>query len=237
MDLTFRQRLTFAAHLWKAATRQHHREFLPLLRQYVPADAVVADVGGHSGQFAKLFAGMAPRGHVYSFEPGDYARAILARVVRWRRLNNVEILPFGLSDTAGEAHLSVPIKRSGSFGFGLSHLGADAGGRAVRTETIRLETLDGFAAARNLARLDFLKADIEGWEMRLLAGGQKTIARFRPAIMVELVGAHLARAGDRPDSVWQALGAIGYRSYRLDGATPAVVDGFSKDSDYLFVPN
>ena len=237
MDLTFRQRLTFAAHWWKAATRQHHREFLPLLRQYVPADAVVADVGGHSGQFAKLFAGLAPRGRIYSFEPGDYARSILGRVVRWRGLKNVEVLPFGLSDTAGTASFSVPIKRSGSFGFGLSHLGADPGGRAVRTETVQLETLDGFAAARQLDRLDFLKADIEGWEMRLLAGGRETVARFRPAIMVELVGVHLARAGDRPESVWQLLGTLGYRSYRLDGHVPAVVDGFSKDSDYLFVPN
>jgi len=236
MDLTFRQRLTFAAHLWKAATRQHHREFLPLLRQYVPADAVVADVGGHAGQFAKLFAGLAARGQVYSFEPGVYARAILDRVVRWRGLGNVEIVPFGLSDAAGQAHLSVPIKRSGSFGFGLSHLGADAGGRAARSETIRLETLDGFVAVRNLARLDFVKADIEGWEMRLLAGGREAIARFRPAIMVELVTAHLARAGDRPEAVWQQLGGLGYRSFRLDGAIPAVVDGFSKDSDYLFVP-
>jgi len=63
-DLTFRQKLTWCAHFFKAATKQHHREMLPLLRRYIGADAVVIDVGAHAGQFAKLFAGLAVRGHV-----------------------------------------------------------------------------------------------------------------------------------------------------------------------------
>lgn len=236
-SLTFRQKLTFAAHAWKALTRQHHLEFRPLIAAHVPADGVVVDVGAHAGQFAKLFAGLAFHGQVLALEPGAYARAILARVVRWRRLGNVTVVPFGLSDAPGTAELAVPLKRSGSFGFGLSHLGADDSGREVRRETIDLTTLDALVADRGLKRLDFLKADIEGWEMRMLAGGRDSIRRFRPVIMLELVAAHLARAGDRPDQVWALLESLGYRGYRLDGARPIPVEGFVLDSDYLFIPN
>ena len=40
-------------------------------------ESVVLDVGAHAGQMAKLFAGLVPRGHVYAFEPGAYALAVL----------------------------------------------------------------------------------------------------------------------------------------------------------------
>ena len=208
--LSLRARLSWCAHLWKAATQQHHRAYAPLFRRFVPADAVVLDVGAHAGQFTKLLAGLARGGKVYAFEPGGYALSILRRVVALHRLRNVEIVPAGLSDRAGGETLNVPVKRSGSMGFGLSHLGAE--GRASVAEAIALTTLDAFAAERKLARLDFVKADIEGWEMRMLAGGKAAIARFRPALLLEVQAAHLARAGDTPRAVWDFLAPLGYRA-------------------------
>jgi FkbM family methyltransferase len=184
-------RLSWCAHFWKAATQQHHREYRPLFRRFVPEDGVVCDVGAHAGQFIKLLSRMAPRGRVYAFEPGDYACSILRRVVAVPRLTNVEICPIDLGARAEAATLSVPIKRSGSMGFGLGHIGADP--RASATESVPLTALDAFVHDRDLKRLDFIKADIEGWEMRMLAGGAGAIARFRPALMLEVLAAHLAR--------------------------------------------
>jgi len=211
--LSLRARLSWCAHLFKAATQQHHRAYAPLFQRFVSEDAVVCDVGAHAGQFTKLFAGIARDGKVYSFEPGGYALSILRRVAALHRLRNVEICPLGLSDRARTETLRVPVKRSGSMGFGLSHLGAET--RASVAETIALTTLDAFAAERKLARLDFIKADIEGWEMRMLAGGAASIARFRPALLLEVVTAHLARAGDSPAAVWKFFAALDYRAERV----------------------
>ena len=235
LDLTFRQKLTWCAHFFKAATKQHHKEMLPLLRRYIGADAVVIDVGAHAGQFAKLFAGLASRGHVYAFEPGAYARSILQPMLRLRRLNNVTVIAAGLSDGAGEATLSLPIKRSGSLGFGLGHLGEGSDGRAVQSETVPLVALDRFVAGAGLTRLDFIKADIEGWEMRLLEGARDSLARFHPVLMLELVAEHLARAGDRPEHAVALLRSLGYRAFRFDDLDRAL-DGFVGDGDYLFLP-
>jgi FkbM family methyltransferase len=211
--LSLRARLSWCAHLWKAATQQHHRAYAPLFRRFVPRDAVVLDVGAHAGQFTKLLARLAPRGKVYAFEPGGYALSILRRVVALHRLGNVEIVAAGLSDGARTETLHVPVKRSGSMGFGLSHLGAEA--RASVAETIALTTLDGFAAERRLARLDFVKADIEGWELRMLAGGGATIARLRPVLLLEVQAAHLARAGDTPSHLWRFLAPLDYEAQRV----------------------
>ena len=75
-ELTWRARATYLAHAFKAVTRQHHQEITPVLQRWVTPEAVVFDVGGHAGQFAKLFAKMARRGQVYSFEPGGYVPEI-----------------------------------------------------------------------------------------------------------------------------------------------------------------
>lgn len=206
--LSLRARLSWCAHFWKAATQQHHRAYAPLFRRYLPHDGVVFDVGAHAGQFTKLFAGIARDGKVYAFEPGGYALSILGRVVALRGLRNVEIIPFGLSDRARAGTLHVPLKRSGSMGFGLSHFGAET--RASVAETVTLSTIDAFAAERKLARLDFIKADIEGWEMRMLAGAAATIARFRPALLLEVQAAHLARAGDTAAAMWDFFARLDY---------------------------
>lgn len=239
MRLSPRQSLSFAAHLFKALAKQHHREMLPLLAQVVPEDAVVIDAGAHAGQFTKLLAQLAPRGMIFAFEPGEYARAILRRVVAWRRLDNVTIVAAGLSDVAAKARLSLPIKRSGSLGFGLGHIeqepGQELNGRAARSETVELTTLDLFSAATGLARLDFIKADIEGWEARMLMGGLKSLRRFGPAILLEVVSGHLARAGSAPDAIWRTLAGFGYRALRLTAQGLQSAPEFSGDGDYLFV--
>ncbi len=234
VPLSPRQRLRFAAHLFKALARQHHGALRPLLGDHVGPGAVVIDAGAHAGQFTKLFAALAPGGRVYAFEPGAYARRILETVVRLKRLDNVRVVAAALGDEDGEATLTLPLKARGRLGFGLAHLGGDGEvGRALR-ERVPVTTLDRFAGAAGLRRLDFVKADVEGWEVRLLRGAGATLERFRPALLLELGQTHLARAGDAPEEAWRLLGPLGYRALRLSGP-PVPVAGFAGDADYLFV--
>lgn len=224
MRLSPRARLTWLAHVFKACTRQHHRELRALLSRLLDRDAVVVDVGAHAGQFTKLFASCVPDGRVYAFEPGGYARSVLSVMLRLRRFANVTPLPYGLGDADGTATLTVPIKPSGSVGFGLSHMGeggADpelarrAGWRFV-DDPVTVRTLDGVVEALSIPRVDFIKADIEGWELRCLMGARETLGRFRPVLMLEVVDGHLARAGDGAAALYAYLGEFGYRAFRYD---------------------
>lgn len=232
----FRFRLNpgFFAHLFKAVCKQHHRALAPLLRTVIPADGVVFDVGAHAGQFAKLFARLAPRGFVYAFEPGSYARLILRIALRLNGLGNVAVLPLALGDHSGVALLTVPVKRSGSYGFGLSHLGHDDGRRTAETEAVGVATLDEVAAVLGLDRLDLVKADIEGFELRLVKGARATLTRLKPALLLELDDTHLARAGDTLAAAWEELLGLGYRPF---AATPARVPLAAPQSgDVLWLP-
>ncbi len=232
--LTFRQRLTYWAHLWKALTRQHHTALEPMFRDLIPADGVVIDAGAHAGQFTKLFAGLAREGRVIAFEPASYARRILTTAVTAKRLANVTVIAAGLSDEAGQAEIAMPLKESGSLGYGLSHFGAPDARPALR-ETVELMTLDGFVKDAGLQRVDLIKADIEGWEVHLIRGARATIAAHRPAIVLELVANHLARAGSEPAEVWAVLGEFGFAASRWEADnTLTPVDSFAGDGDYLF---
>ena len=212
----YRWRLSpsFVAHLWKAVTQQHHRELVPALARCVPRDGVVLDVGAHAGQFTKLLARLAPDGRVYAVEPGSYARAILRAAIWVGRLNNVAIVPVALGAEKRLERLNIPVKAGGAVGFGLSHFGAaETRWQRVSTELVAQTTVDDLVDALALDRLDFIKADIEGGELRMLEGARNSLERFHPCLLLELTDAHLTRVDDTLTEAFAFLDARGYRAF------------------------
>lgn len=216
VGINFRQRLTYSAHLFKALTKRRFVALEPMLKPHIKSDAVIFDIGANAGYTARLFTKLAPQGKIYAFEPGSYARSILTKVVKIHGLKNISVLPFGLSDVPTTQVLHMPVKSSGSCGFGLSHLGENLAidTRETLKETIALQTLDGFIPAD--MRVDFIKIDIEGWELRALVGGKKTIERDKPVLMLEMVDRFLNRAGDNAQKMWDFIKDLGYEIYSYD---------------------
>jgi FkbM family methyltransferase len=224
----------FLAHAFKAIFKQHHRVLLPILKPLIPRDAVILDVGAHAGQYTKLLARLAPQGFVYAVEPGSYARTILGLAVAFNRLRNVAILPMALGDRSGLVSLSMPVKRSGSYGFGLTHVGPSDRENSVH-EVVAVTTLDELSATLGLQRLDFIKADIEGYEGALLRGARETLRRFKPALLMEMNAEQLARAGDRLEDAWSFLVALGYTPHQAaaGGALEPVLAPMTSDIWWL----
>ena len=234
----YRWRLSgsFLAHLTKAAAKQHHRALIPTLAQLIPKDGVVFDIGAHAGQYTKLFAIAAARGRIYAFEPGSYARSILRTVVWLRGLANVTVLPLALGAAPGLTVMSLPVKRRASFAFGLAHLGSPIDRwPAVAQELVSMTTIDTVSRSLGLARLDFIKADVEGWELRLLHGAEKALRRFRPRLLIELAEDHLARAGDRRVDAFGFLAQLGYNAYERSSDGVLVPVASPGDGDYWFI--
>lgn len=236
--LTPRQWATFAAHGFKATAQQHHRQLAAIFRTLIADDAVVFDAGAHAGQFAKLFARMASRGVVYAFEPARYARAVLMLSMAFNRPSNIKVFPLALGASPGRLVLRTPIKRSGSFGFGLAHIGEDESPvRPETVETIDVVTIDGFCTFMGIDRLDFIKGDIEGWELQMLKGGTATLERFRPCVWIEVVGVNLARAGDSVEGLWQFMTKRAYEAFMFADGGQVRRLGAPESGDILWVPS
>ena len=101
-----------------------------------------------------------------------------------------QLKPIGLGSEAETKTLHIPIKSSGSLGYGLSHIGEGQKGetadkRPTYAEKVTITTLDAFCEEKNIKRLDLIKADIEGWELHMLQGAQKTLSTLRPVMILE----------------------------------------------------
>ncbi|MBX9696842.1 MAG: FkbM family methyltransferase [Alphaproteobacteria bacterium] len=236
-QLTLRQKLTYCAHLFKALSKQHHKKLIPLLRPVISSHSIVLDVGGHAGQMTKLFAGLACKGRVYTFEPGSYAFSILRKTKALKGLSNVSLINQGLSSVPGEVVLQVPLKRSGSMGFGISHIvepGNDACGISFR-ETINVTTLDSFVDSQNLESLDFIKIDVEGHELEVLKGGVKTLKRLKPALMIEVNTGNFERAGYDTRALFDMMTSLGYEASYIDEDASVLTSVHERQNgDYLF---
>lgn len=237
-QLTLRQKITYCAHLFKALTKQHHKKLIPILRSVISPRSIVLDVGGHAGQMTKLFAGLAHKGHVYTFEPGSYAFSILRKTKALKCLSNVSPINQGLSSLPGEVVLQVPLKRSGSMGFGISHIverGQSASSPSFR-ETVSVTTLDTFVKFHNLERLDFIKIDVEGHELEVLKGGLETFKRFKPSLMIEVNGGNFERAGYDTDTLFKMMTSLGYEASYIDEDESVLSPAHDRQNgDYLFI--
>ena len=235
MDLTHRAKLTYLAHLAKGVTKQHHAWMKFLLRKFIYNDSIILDIGGHSGQYAKLFARLAPQGKVYSFEPGSYPRSILELSVRFNRLHNVVVIGKGVGAEAGMLNLVTPLKDNGVFRFGLGHIGTKEHCSSTETEEVPVTSIDLFAVDFGLKNLDFIKIDVEGWEAQILKGGSKTIRRYCPTMLVELVASQLSRTGDDLEAVWAMLLSWGYNPYVHVDKYTLVLHPDPRDGDTFWV--
>ena len=140
----------------------------------------VFDVGAHIGQSAAEFLDAFPRATVHSFEPAPNSfrelRELSSRDARVTAVNAA------VGDREGSAtffvnKLSVTnslLKAAPGAGqFLVARDGLD-----TREETsVRVLTLDAYCAAQSIDRIDFLKLDTQGYELRVLEGAHGLIER------------------------------------------------------------
>ena len=143
------------------------------------ADGDFVDVGAHVGLYTVAAALHGP-GRVLAFEPNPSARTQLDGNVALNGCANVLVVPKAAGDAPGSALLHVPRTPDPSF----SSL---AGGRFAEGEPIDVEvtTVDAEVEGAGL-RPSVVKIDVEGGELAVVGGMQRTLERHRPVLLVEV---------------------------------------------------
>jgi FkbM family methyltransferase len=145
----------------------------------LPTDTVL-DIGANIGCTSLLFSDLAHK--VYSFEPSPSTHRWLVENVQRAKLNNVETINLGLGKDAGSFELTfAPNNRSGGF---VSNLTSASEGHQV--EKITIARGDDFMREHQIAKVDFIKIDVEGFEQSVIEGLAATIARDQPIVALEL---------------------------------------------------
>lgn len=131
----------------------------------------VLDVGAYSGIYSLIACADGP-GEAIAFEPNPASRAFLVGNVRangWE--NRITVIPKGASDVSGTSRMTIPADPTSAR--------VDDAGTGPQIE---LTTIDEVLGGRGA---DIIKVDVEGLEARVLAGASETLARYKPALIVE----------------------------------------------------
>lgn len=180
----------------------------------IPVGGVVVDGGAFIGDHTVAYAQrVGESGAVWAFEPSPDALPCLRRNVD--AYPQVRVESVALSDRMGDAMLLRYLINPGA-----SHLHRDG------DTPIACVTLDSYA----LPRLDFLKLDIEGYELRALNGAIDTLSRCRPVVLVES-GTHSLRYNDKHEDLMNFMAHQGYTMHTLPQLCEDVV------FDVLFKPD
>lgn len=184
------------------------REVHELPRLVVPGTAAI-DVGALVGDYAySLCRHVGPEGLVVCVEPQpDHAR-VLREAARRLKLP-MDVVQCALSSRAGRAELNIPVVH-GRAAEGYASL--DHGRPGSRTLPVELRRLDDLAAGIT-RRISFLKVDVEGHELEVFRGGEATLARHRPNLLVEIEQRH---SRVPISETFTFLRTRGYSAYYLD---------------------
>lgn len=126
------------------------------------------DVGGHCGLWSRPLSRMF--GKVHAFEPIPEHRECFAANMRSFEVSNVALHACALGEKAGQVSLHTSHTSSG-----------DTFVKEGGEHASEMCTLDSF----EFQDVDFIKLDCEGYELFALRGGEQTIKRWKPTIIVE----------------------------------------------------
>ena len=146
---------------------------LRIIERYVKPNGCFLDVGANVGNHAIYVAKFCAQREIIVIEPTPQAIFLLRLNLLLNQLNlDTSHLGVGLSDREQMAEAVIPLHNLGG-----TRLDPTDGG------SLKLVTGDSLFEGR---QIDFIKIDVEGGELQVLAGLERTIAACRPSMFIEV---------------------------------------------------
>lgn len=200
---------------------------------------VGANLGLHSVPIAKIIGN---KGRLICFEPQRIIHQHLCCNIALNSLINVETYQYGVSDKNSSMNIETTdydkAWNYGSFSLnkGFSTEGSYEG--IVNKELIRIIKLDDFEPIKKLDSLALIKADVEGFEIKLLNGAKNLIDKYKPFLFVE------CNLNSIANEIIKKIDDMGYQPYWIISARYQSCNYFGAeqveqgiDTNLLCIPN
>jgi FkbM family methyltransferase len=162
------------------------------------------DVGANVGSYSVLLSRNCNR--VYAFEPTPSSFQALQTL----NIKNVILYNLALGSESGETEIVLP-KISGKADYALATL-RPLGTREfddVEKFKVKVARFNDFATNIDFNHIDFVKIDVEGFELQVLRGMSRLLEKKKPDLMIEIEKRHNPNYRD----VFDYLAAMGYASF------------------------
>lgn len=150
---------------------------------------VCLDIGAHVGLWTKRLSKDFSK--VICFEP--LQKHIECHKKNCEGLDNITLHECALSDVEANG-----LMKTQDYNSGISSLQTGFKDKLTSIDPhsfkenymVKTKTLDSF----NLSGIDFIKIDVEGYELHVLSGGRETIAKNKPKLFIEIWNSNLRSA-------------------------------------------
>jgi FkbM family methyltransferase len=194
---------TEAGRLWAG-----HRDDddVAFLRTVTPPDGTFLDIGANVGRILIPMLGhLSAAGGALAVEPVPVNAARLRSAISLNQVScHVEVHEVALGAASGLLWLD---KEGPAASSGNAVARPSGGHEAAMT------TLDEFCATAGVSRLDVIKIDVEGFEVEVFRGGQRTLGALRPVVFGEFNNTLLPARGQTFDDAWAIFAPLGYRCF------------------------
>lgn len=180
------------------------------LEKHLQPGATFVDVGAHIGYYSlKAASVVGPEGHVIAIEPNPQTLPKLRQNLDASGARVVTVEPVACSDS--EATLELFAAAANNTGeTSLSRTNASQEGAIAASYKVRARALDEILQDAHVPRVDAIKVDVEGAEFLVLKGAQRSLDRFHPVLLIEVLDSQLRAMGTSAAELRSLLGAHGY---------------------------
>ena len=184
-----------------------------ILRHYLAQSRHFVDVGSNMGVYSVLARKINPEIVVDAFEPVPETWAANRAFQAANGLDPEVVHRLACSDRCGESDIFIPPGEYAIDDNPTATLRSESWQSAtpgVRKATIATTTLDDFFERHAPGQPLLIKIDTEDFEAAVLRGAEKTIRRFRPLMMVEVLPRE-----HRNRETWDLLDRFAYKAYAV----------------------
>lgn len=154
----------------------------------------ILDIGANIGSYTYAFNKVEDV-TIYAFEPNPEVFECL--VHNLQKFDNIHLCNVAVGAKEGKVNVITP---NDNIGMGYVEEGSE----------IQLVTIDHFYSDYSINKCDFIKIDVEGYELEVLMGAEKTIDKYSPTLVIEINNATLERKGITRKDIFDFLDKKGY---------------------------
>lgn len=193
---------------------------IDVFRAHISAGMTVLDCGANIGHHSVVYSAIVgPSGRVIAIEPQRNLHGLACANVVINGCSNTEVIRYALGDKHGFVQMmAIDYSRRLNFGsFGLDH--STENNPSEGGEVVPLIELDKLLTVHypDLTRVDFIKLDVQSYELFVLKGAVGTVRKFRPKLFLEIAPFGMYRKGYDYTDIYALLRSWGYRFDHLDG--------------------
>lgn len=182
----------------------HDAHLIPLACLNMPEGGIAIDCGANIGSHTIAYAKkLGADGTVIAIEAGPIAFECLTE--NMRRAEGAVVL---VNAAVCEVHKGKALFHVTN----MENVGASAVSETEDPEAfpVRTVTIDGLVLDAELERVDFIKLDVEGFELKALLGAQRTLKLFKPKLLIEFNSFRLAEQGGSYKEIYEFLIKMNY---------------------------